>query len=101
MLEEEKRMVNLMTLNELKNRLEAEKHITGSIQIELGKKTASPYVPIIGIYEENGCWYIYDTADREKIVVLDHGSEEDMTEALYRRILKIEKRLLKELQKKC
>lgn len=27
-----------MTLNELKNRLEAEKHITGSIQIELGKK---------------------------------------------------------------
>ena len=57
-------------------------------------------MPIIGIYEENGCWYIYDTADREKIVVLDHGSEEDMAEALYRRILKIEKRLLKELQKK-
>ena len=99
MQEEEKRMVNLMTLNELKNRLEAEKHITGSIQIECGKKSEFP--GILGIYEENGRWYIYHTKDRGGIVVLDHGSEEDMTEALYRRILKIEKRLLKELQKKC
>lgn len=87
-----------MTLNELKNRLEAEKHITGGIQIECGKKIKRP--DVIGIYEEDGRWYIYDTNDRGGIVVLDHGNEEDMTEALYRMVLKIEKRLLKELKKK-
>ena len=82
-----------MTLNELKNKLETEKHITGSIQIECGKKSEFPN--ILGIYEENGCWYIYDTNDRGGIVVLDHGNEEDMTEALYRRVLRVEKRILK------
>lgn len=82
-----------MTLNELKHKLETEKHITGGIQIECGKKSEFPY--ILGIYEENGCWYIYDTDDRGGIAVLDHGSEEDMTEALYRRVLKLEKRILK------
>lgn len=84
-----------MTLNELKTRLETEKHITGCV-IELGKKTASPLVSIIGIYEENGCWHIYYTTDREEIVVVDHGSEEEMTEALYSWVLDIEKRLLEE-----
>lgn len=87
-----------MTLNELKNKLETEKHITGSTQIECGKKIKRP--DVIGIYEEDGRWYIYDTNDRGGIVVLDHGNEEDMTEALYRMVLKIEKRLLKELKKK-
>ena len=82
-----------MTLNELKNKLETEKHITGSIQIGCGKKSESPN--ILGIYEENGCWYVYDTNDRGEIVVLDHGNEEDMTEALYRRVLKVEKRISK------
>ena len=75
------------------------RHVTGSTQIECGKKIKLP--DVIGIYEEDGCWYIYDTNDRGGIVVLDHGNEEDMTEALYRMVLKIEKRLLKELKKKC
>ena len=82
-----------MTLNELKTRLETEKLITGGLQIAFGRKSNLPC--IIGIYEENGYWYIYDTDDWGSICVLDHGSEEEMAEALYRRVLKIEKRLLK------
>ena len=54
-----------MTLNELKNKLEKEKHITGSIQIECGKKSEFPN--ILGIYEENGCWYIYDTNEKKLV----------------------------------
>ena len=79
-----------MTIWELKNRLSAENHIIGSVQIELGKKCNSP--DILGIYEENGRWYVYDTNDRGNIVILDAGNEDDMTKALYRRILKKEKR---------
>ena len=82
-----------MTLNDLKNKLETEQHITGSTQIVCGKKCEIPNV--LGIYEENGYWYIYDTNDRGKIVILDHGSEEDMTEALYRRVLKVKNRMRK------
>lgn len=80
-----------MKTNELKHKLEKEQHITGNIQIECGGKCKLPNV--LGIYEENDCWYVYDTNDRGGIVVLDHGNEEDMTEALYRRVLKIENRL--------
>lgn len=82
-----------MTLKELKHKLKTEKHITGGIQIECGKKSEFP--GILGIYEENGHWYIYHTKDGGGIIVLDHGSEEDMVDAFYRRVLKIEKRMLK------
>lgn len=46
-------------------------------------------------YEESGIWYVYDTNDRGGIVIVDKGGENEMTEALYRRVLKAEKRLLK------
>ena len=73
-----------------------EKHIVGSLQIECGKKVLSPGV--IGIYKENGQCYVYDTNDRGGIVILDEGTEDDMTEALYRRVIKAEKRYLKKLK---
>ena len=79
-----------MNLNQLKSRLEAKHHITGSIHIECGRKSDVP--DALGIYEENGRWYVYDTNDRGGLVVLDQGNEEDMTEALYRRVLKAERR---------
>lgn len=82
-----------MTLIELKNKLVSEKHVIGALQIECGKKVEAP--GILGIYEEAGIWYVYDTNDRDGIVVLDKGSENEMTEALYHRVLKPEKRLLK------
>lgn len=82
-----------MTLEELKNRLAAEKHIVGPLEIACGEKRESPY--ILGIYEENDRWNIYHTDDRGIVCVLDHGSEEDMTEAFYKRVLQIEKRILK------
>ncbi|ADL36285.1 hypothetical protein bpr_II348 (plasmid) [Butyrivibrio proteoclasticus B316] len=82
-----------MTVNELKDKLTSEKHFTGSLQIVFGVKIPSP--DILGIYEENGVWYVYDTNDRGGIVILDSGSEADMADALYRRILKIEKRYMK------
>lgn len=50
---------------------------------------------MLGIYEEDGVWYVYHTTDRGEIVVLAEGNENDMTEALYRRILKKEKWYLK------
>lgn len=82
-----------MTLYELKNRLSSEGHVVGSLLIKCGEKYQSPGV--LGIYEEDGVWYVYDTTDRGEIVVLAEGNENDMTEALYRRILKKEKRYLK------
>ena len=82
-----------MTLIELQKRLSTEKHIIGSLQVECGKRTEVP--DIIGIYEENGVFYVYDTNDRGGVVILDEGAEEEMTEALYRRVLKVEKRYLK------
>ncbi len=85
-----------MTISELKKRLNAEKHVVGSLRVECGKKTESP--DVLGIYEENGIWYVYDTNDRGGAVVLDSGTEEDMTEALYRRVVKAEKRYLKKVK---
>ncbi|MDD6547667.1 hypothetical protein [Blautia massiliensis (ex Durand et al. 2017)] len=82
-----------MTLNELKTRLEAEKHFTWPLEIACGEKRETPY--ILGIYEEDNRWYIYDTDEQGRIVILDNGSEEDMTEAFYKRVLQIEKRILK------
>ena len=85
-----------MTLQELRDRLDQENHYTGTLEIELGRKCASP--EILGIYEENGTWFVYDTGDRGDIAILDKGSEAQMTEALYRRILKKEKRLLQNMR---
>jgi hypothetical protein len=82
-----------MTLDELKNRLAAEKHILGSLRIECGRRTWAP--ELFGIYEEDGTWYIYKTDDRGEIIVLAKGNKSDMADALYRRILKAEKRYLK------
>ena len=83
----------IMTLNELKNKLSSEGHVVGSLYIKCGEKYQSP--DVLGIYEEDGVWYVYDTTDRGEIVVLAEGNENDMTEALYRRVLKKEKRYLK------
>ena len=82
-----------MTLNELKNKLSSEGHVVGSLQIICGEKYESP--DVMGIYEEDGVWYVYHTTDRGEIVVLAEGNENDMTERLYRKILKEEKRYLK------
>ena len=84
-----------MKMNELKQRLTSEKHYTGVVEIECGNKSASPN--ILGVFEEKGVWYVYDTNDRGGIVVLDKGTEEEMVDALYRRIIKLEKRCLKHL----
>lgn len=82
-----------MTLDELKTRLEAEKHCTGPLEIACGEKRETPYT--LGVYEEEGHWYIYNTDGQGRIVVLDNGREEDMTEAFYKRVLQIEKRIPK------
>lgn len=86
-----------MKLTELKTKLSIENHIVGSTQIELGKKCNSP--DILGIYEENSIWYVYDTNDRGNIVILDTGNEDDIIKALYRRILKKEKSFSKKNKK--
>lgn len=82
-----------MTLDELKTRLEAEKHCTGSLEIACGEKRKTPYT--FGVYEEDGCWNVYHTDEQGRIVVLDQGNEEDMTDAFYQKVLQIEKRILK------
>ncbi len=78
-----------MTLNELKNKLSSEGRVIGSLQIICGRKCESP--DVMGIYEEDGIWYVYHTDDRGGIVVVDEGNENDMTEDLYRRVLKEKK----------
>ena len=79
-----------MTLNELENILLTEKlYIVGGLWIRCGEKYESP--DVMGIYEEDGVWYVYHTTDRGEIVVLAEGNENDMTEALYRRVLKKKK----------
>ncbi|MCM1084005.1 MAG: hypothetical protein NC428_11060 [Clostridium sp.] len=83
-----------MTLNELKNKLSSERHAVGSLQIICGEKWESP-PGVLGIYEEDGVWYVYDTTDRGEICVLDEGDESDMTEKFYQRVLKEEKWYLK------
>ncbi len=83
----------IMTIKELEKKLLTEKHIIGGLQVECGKKTEYPGV--LGIFEDNGQFYVYDTNDRGGVVILDKGNEEEMTEALYRRVLKEEKRYLK------
>ena len=82
-----------MTLNELKNKLLSEQHAVGAIEIVCGEKCEAPGV--WGIYEEEGVWYVYHTNDRGGIIVLEEGNESDMTEELYQRVLKKEKRYLK------
>ena len=85
-----------MTIEELKNRLDNEKHLIDAYQeVICGKKIDAPY--ILGIYEENGISYIYHTKERGGIVIIDQGPEEEMAEALYRRIVKNEKRYLRKL----
>lgn len=85
-----------MTIEELKNRLDNEKHLIDAYQeVICGRKIDAPY--ILGIYEENGISYIYHTKERGGIVIIDQGSEEEMAEALYRRIVKNEKRYLRKL----
>lgn len=85
-----------MTIEELKNRLDNEKHLIDAYQeVICGKKIDVPY--ILGIYEENGISYIYHTKERGGIVIIDQGPEEEMAEALYRRIGKNEKRYLRKL----
>lgn len=83
----------IMTIKELEKKLLTEKHIIGGLQVECGKKTEYPRA--LGIFEENGTFYVYDTNDRGCVVILDKGNENDMTEALYRRVIKAEKRYLK------
>lgn len=85
-----------MTIEELKNRLDNEKHLIDAYQeVICGRKIDAPY--ILGIYEENGISYICHTKERGGIVIIDQGSEEEMAEALYRRIVKNEKRYLRKL----
>ena len=82
-----------MTVLELKNKLVSEKHVIGALQIECGRKVEAP--GILGIFEESGMWYVYATNDRGGVVILDKGSETEMADSLYRRVLKVEKRLLR------
>lgn len=82
-----------MTIEELYMKLAMEKPVVGALQIECGRKC--DYPGVLGIFEEAGVWYVYDTNDRGGIVILDKGNESEMVDALYRRILKIEKRILK------
>lgn len=82
-----------MKFNELKYKLASEKHVIGALLIECGRKVEEPGV--LGLFEETGVWYVYDTNDRGGVVILDQGNEDEMTDALYRRVLKIEKKLLK------
>lgn len=82
-----------MTLNELKNKLSLERHILGALRVVCGEKCEAPGV--WGIYEEDGVWYVYESEERGGILVLAEGNENDMTERLYRMVLKEEKRELK------
>lgn len=79
-----------MTFKELKNKLSNEEHIISPYrEIICGKKVDAPSV--LGIYEEKGMWYIYTTEERGGIIIIKQGSEDEMTEALYKKVLKIEK----------
>lgn len=79
-----------MTFKELKNKLSNEEHIISPYrEIICGKKVDAPSV--LGIYEEEGMWYIYATEERGGIIIIKQGSEDEMTEALYKKVLKIEK----------
>lgn len=79
-----------MTFKELKNKLSNEEHIICPYrEIICGKKVDAPSV--LGIYEEEGMWYIYTTEERGGIIIIKQGSEDEMTEALYKKVLKIEK----------
>ena len=79
-----------MTFKELKNKLNNEEHIISPYrEIICGKKVEAPSV--LGIYEEEGMWYIYTTEERGGIIIIKQGSEDEMTEALYKKVLKIEK----------
>lgn len=79
-----------MTFKELKNKLSNEEHIISPYRdIVYGEKSDSP--SILGIYEENGVWYIYTTEERGGMIIIKQGSENEMTEALYKKVLKIEK----------
>lgn len=83
-----------MTIEELKNRLDNEKHLIDAYQeVVCGKKIDAPY--ILGIYEENGVWYIYGTDDRGNIIVYDQGEEEKMVDTMYQEIINNEKFYLK------
>ena len=66
-----------MTLNELKNKLSQERHVVGSLLIKCGEKYQSPGV--LGIYEEDGVWYVYDTTDRGEIVVFVYSDQTEHT----------------------
>lgn len=62
------REIKIMTLNELKNKLSSEGRVIGSLQIICGRKCESP--DVMGIYEEDGIWYVYHTDDRGGIVIV-------------------------------
>ena len=73
-----------MTFKELKNKLSNEEHIISPYRdIVYGEKSDSP--SILGV------WYIYTTEERGGMIIIKQGSENEMTEALYKKVLKIEK----------
>jgi hypothetical protein len=84
-----------MKFTEVQKKLTNEKHNTGLLRIECGKQVSFP--DTLGLYEENGIFFIYETDDQGKVTVLDEGTEEKIVQIFYNRVLKEEERyLLKE-----
>ena len=86
-----------MTINELKDELRTNNLLLGSIQVRINEKCFSPN--ILGIFKGNNIFFIYDTNDRGNLIILDKGNENDMCNALHRRLKKIDVRNRKKYKK--
>lgn len=74
-----------MTVTELKSKLNSEHLYTGALKVVYQKQD----IPnVIGVFERDGTWYLYDTNERGNAFILDSGTEETIVDALYRRIIK-------------
>ena len=82
------------TIDELKDRLTSENHDVESLIFEFSKNKIEepycPYIPTLGIYEDDGLYYIFETGDRGSVYIYENGTEEDIAAAFYRRVIKNE-----------
>jgi hypothetical protein len=91
-----------MKYEELKTKLTTEKHILPpNVKVVLDEiQDAEIGGKVWGIYEKDGVWYMYvslDIGDEIQTLQADHGTEEEMSDAMYRRVLTIENNYINRL----
>lgn len=80
-----------MTKEEYVNKIEQEKINLDKLGIVIGRTSIIPFTT--GCYKDGDVWKIYKTGERQNVVVVKEGSENEIFETMYR----LTKGMLKQL----